>query len=90
MTHEQIIALRKRLNLSQEQLARRLGVTQPTVWRMEDGQAPSGPILLLLQHLDAENPPNEPSNSDQEHTKRINDAKHVQAQATEKAGEASA
>lgn len=45
--------LRKRLGLTQQGLAERLGIDQGTVSRLEAGSAPSKPVLLLLEMLNA-------------------------------------
>ncbi|WP_309802427.1 helix-turn-helix domain-containing protein [Methylopila jiangsuensis] len=47
-------ALRKRLNLTQGQLAERLGLDRSSVSRLENGQPPSGPTEVLLRLLAAE------------------------------------
>ena len=45
--------IRLRLGISQAEMARRLGIDQSTVCRMERGAAVRGPIrLLLLQMVD--------------------------------------
>jgi DNA-binding transcriptional regulator YiaG len=50
-----IAKLRKRLNLSQAALARRLGVDQSTVQRIEAGKRPpSGPVQMLLEQIAAQ------------------------------------
>lgn len=46
-----IIALRKRLDWTQEQLADELGLDRSTVSRMERGKPVSGPVLKLLHAL---------------------------------------
>jgi transcriptional regulator with XRE-family HTH domain len=46
-----IKALRKRLRVTQQQLADRLGVDQATVSRLETGRPPSGPVQKLLEQL---------------------------------------
>lgn len=47
--------LRKRLKLSQSALARRLGVDQSTVQRIEAGKRPpSGPVQMLLEQIAAQ------------------------------------
>ncbi|ORE90669.1 hypothetical protein ATO13_22156 [Stappia sp. 22II-S9-Z10] len=51
MTGEDVKALRTRLGWSQKQLAEYLGVRQPTVFRIENGQNPSGPVAKLLEQL---------------------------------------
>ena len=56
MSKLDVTALRKRMNWSQGMLADYLGVTQPTVARIESGQEPSGPVLKLLELLDAPDP----------------------------------
>ena len=56
MTKDEIKALRKRLGWTQAALAERLGVTQPQVSRIEDGGTVSGPIRLLLEVIQRENP----------------------------------
>lgn len=50
MTPEEFRALRERLGLSQEKLARRLDVSQNTVARWESGSRKiSGPAAVLLR-----------------------------------------
>lgn len=44
-------ALRERKGWKQEQLAEFLGVDRSSVSRMENGQAPSGPVRKLLENL---------------------------------------
>lgn len=39
---------RRRLQLSQTELASRLGVKQPSISRIEKGQKPSGAVQVLL------------------------------------------
>lgn len=51
MTSEDVKALRRALGWSQKQLAEYLGVRQPTVFRIERGQGPSGPVRKLLEQL---------------------------------------
>ena len=51
MNASDIKDLRDANNWSQSDLAERLGVSQPTVFRMEDGQRPSGAVLRLLEQL---------------------------------------
>ncbi len=52
MTPDEIRDLRLRLGLSQEALARRMGVSMNTVARWEGGsRRPSGPAILLLQRM---------------------------------------
>lgn len=52
MTPKQIKALRKRLKLTGDQLARKLGVTGNTVRRWECGaRNPSGPAVVLLRGM---------------------------------------
>jgi len=46
-----IKALRKRLNLSQIEMADRLGINQATVSRLEAGRPPSKPVLKLLEMM---------------------------------------
>lgn len=52
-----VAALREGLELSQRELARRLGVTQPTVNAYEKGKdgavvTPSAPVLQLIEALE--------------------------------------
>lgn len=47
--------LRKRLNLSQAELADKLGVEQPSVSRWENDGPMSKPIRKLLEHLSTAN-----------------------------------
>lgn len=52
--------LRKRLGLSQAEIAERLGVDQATISRIEAGKArPSGPVQILIDMM-AANPPAAP------------------------------
>lgn len=51
--------LRQKLDWSQVELARHLGVHQSTVARMEGGGQISGPILRLLEQLEAAPKPTE-------------------------------
>lgn len=45
--------LRERLEWSQAQMAKELGVSQPTIWRIEhDLQEPSKSVLKLLDILE--------------------------------------
>lgn len=44
--------LRALLGESQKQFALRLGVSQPTVFRLEQGQAESGPLRHLLDQIE--------------------------------------
>ena len=58
MKHD-IKTLRKKLGdgnkpISQQKLARRLGVNQATVSRLEAGSKPTGPISILLSQIEAE------------------------------------
>lgn len=46
-----VASLRKARGWSQVQMADFLGVNQSTVSRMENGEAPSGPVLRLLAML---------------------------------------
>lgn len=48
--------LRIRLEWTQAEMAAHLGVSQPTVWRMECGQKITGPTGKLLEQLLQENP----------------------------------
>ena len=53
MTPHEVKALRRRLNLTQQQLATRLGVSRKTVNAVERGRAsPSTTLALALQALD--------------------------------------
>ncbi len=53
MLPEEIKALRKRLDWSQQVLALALGVTQSTVAKYERGETePSRAVLILLNHMD--------------------------------------
>lgn len=52
MTNEEVRQIRKRLQWSQKQLAAALGVSQPTVFRIEKDQPVPGPIERLLRQLD--------------------------------------
>ena len=50
-----IAKLRERLNLSQAALAKRLGVDQSTVQRIETGKRPpSAPVQMLLEQIAAQ------------------------------------
>lgn len=51
MTKDDIIALRRSLNLNQCEMASLLGVTQPTISRIESGANVTGPIRVLLEHF---------------------------------------
>ena len=52
MTPNQIRAIRGWLNLNQEELGKRLGVSRNAVARWETGtRNPSGPALVLLKQL---------------------------------------
>ena len=53
MTAKAIARLRKRLKISQAEMAERLGVDQATVSRLERRGKPSGPVLKLLQQMAA-------------------------------------
>ena len=44
-------ALRERLGWTQERMAQHLGLDRSSVSRMEGGQAPKGPTLILLSQL---------------------------------------
>lgn len=44
--------LRAALNESQEEFGRRIGASQGTVWRLEAGQAETGPQRLLLDQIE--------------------------------------
>ncbi len=46
-----VSALRKRLKISQAEMAEQLGVNQATVSRLEAGRAPSGPVQRLLEQM---------------------------------------
>lgn len=46
-----IKALRERLGWTQEQLAERLMLDRSSISRMEGGQPPKGPTLILLRQL---------------------------------------
>ncbi|WP_431731977.1 helix-turn-helix transcriptional regulator [Agrobacterium tumefaciens] len=51
---ERIIKLRHRLEWSQARMAKELGVSQPTIWRIEHGrQEPSKSVLKLLEIFEA-------------------------------------
>ncbi|UXT43236.1 helix-turn-helix transcriptional regulator [Agrobacterium tumefaciens] len=51
---ERIIKLRTRLEWSQAKMAKELGVSQPTVWRIENGrQTPSKTVVKLLEVIEA-------------------------------------
>lgn len=55
MTGAQLKSLRKDLGISQEKLARRIGVSSNTVWRWEhDQRLISPPIALLLEMIAAQ------------------------------------
>lgn len=43
--------IRKNLHLTQWEMARKLGVHQSTVARIELGREPSKPVLMLLEQL---------------------------------------
>ena len=51
ITGEDVKRMRVRLGWTQGRLATYLGVCQPTVFRIENGQKLSGPAHRLLQHL---------------------------------------
>lgn len=53
-TPAKIRALRSSLGWNQKAMADYLGVDRSTVSRIESDQEPSGPVLRLLQQLDAE------------------------------------
>ncbi|PPQ35540.1 hypothetical protein CH337_13075 [Rhodoblastus acidophilus] len=46
--------IRFALSLSQAEMAKRLRVSQPTVWNLEHGQKESGPVAFMLDMLEAE------------------------------------
>lgn len=51
---KRILKLRERLEWSQSRMAKELGVSQPTVWRIENGiQQPSKSVLKLIDLLEA-------------------------------------
>jgi transcriptional regulator with XRE-family HTH domain len=47
-----VLRLRLLLGESQQEFAKRLLISQPTVFRLENGQAESGPQRLLLDALE--------------------------------------
>lgn len=47
---------RKGIGWSQARLAKELGVAQSTVFRIENGQEPSGPVKKLLAQIMAADP----------------------------------
>jgi transcriptional regulator with XRE-family HTH domain len=49
-----VLRLRLLLGESQQEFAKRLLISQPTVFRLENGQAESGPQRLLLDALERE------------------------------------
>ncbi len=51
MTPQEIKDLRIRLGWSQSQLAKHVGVKQPTIFRIEQGQKISGPLQKVLEDL---------------------------------------
>lgn len=52
-----IKALRTRLSLSQAGLARKLGVNQAMISRLEKGKRPlKGPVAVLIERMDREAP----------------------------------
>jgi transcriptional regulator with XRE-family HTH domain len=51
MTAADILALRDKLDWTQEQLAEYLGLDRSSVSRMENGQPPKGPTRRLLEQL---------------------------------------
>lgn len=54
MNGNELLTLRKTLDLSQQSLAEKIGVDQGTVSKWESGkQSPSGPALKLLKQLAA-------------------------------------
>ena len=54
MTADEIRALRKRLDLTQAELAGRIGLTREAVTQWETGRArPNGPARILLRQLEA-------------------------------------
>ena len=53
-TPSKIRALRSSLGWDRQEFAAYLGVDRSTVSRLERYQEPSGPVLRLLQQLDAE------------------------------------
>lgn len=53
MSDERLIKLRERLGWSQAKMAKELGISQPTVWRIEHGlQTPSKSVVKLLDILE--------------------------------------
>lgn len=56
MTGTQLKSLRKELGLSQEKLARRIGISKNQFWRWEHDQSPiSTPAALLLEMIAEKN-----------------------------------
>lgn len=53
MNASEVVKLRTDLGWSQKRLADHLGVSQPTIFRIENGQPIPGPIERLLQQLAA-------------------------------------
>jgi len=54
MTADEIRTLRKRLDLTQAELAQRIGLTREAVTQWETGRArPNGPARMLLRQLEA-------------------------------------
>lgn len=51
MTGEQIKTFREGQGWSQQELARRVGVDQATISRIERGSAVAGPVKILLERL---------------------------------------
>jgi transcriptional regulator with XRE-family HTH domain len=45
--------LRLRLGLSQAAMGARLGLSQPAICNLENGQAESGPLAILLDQMEA-------------------------------------
>ncbi|MCX5516202.1 helix-turn-helix domain-containing protein [Kaistia algarum] len=51
MTNDEVRQIRERLGWSQKRLAEFLGVSQPTVFRIENDQPVPGPIERLLRQV---------------------------------------
>lgn len=51
LTSDIVREKRKALGLSQQKLAEMVGVKQPTIARIENGQSISGPIGMLLKSI---------------------------------------
>lgn len=47
------LELRKHLNLTQNQMAERLGISRETYWKIENGTPPSKPVQKLLDMEEA-------------------------------------